>query len=730
MKTWRYILSLNDASPQIVTPILDDAQTFEWEKESDQVFLRQKLSGKELIFCNDDFDIINNAAFETKFTIDKALLNDSGTYEVKFIGVFYKTDCSFDLDAKQVTVQPQPSDNYKKLIEGLDKEFNLIDLAPPTVELDYQLQPLFQVYRLGSNVLTSVLSGNYFEQEIINTPTGSTELISTYFFGFLGVHGVVLGDALNPDVGGEYIDETGLLFTDPAKGWIRKDGVYRVRFDNLTDPDADMIIERVSDNVEMYRGAHADGQDYDTVNYISALDGSTARFIYRTYFGRFLTNQETVNATATSVIPESDIIAPTANYTRVIGIGSLGTTGTAGTNFEDVIIAGSDHSSTSDRWGKISSSATFFASEYFNHPTGNGTGAIYPLDRANWSQASFWWQYDSVLRDFQESGSETKTQFNAYKLVDAIQSVLTALHTGLTFAETTDCSKFLFDLSNPINTDSTTPVIVPKSNIIVGEYGEPAKRTPVKLSDLLGLLYGFYKCNWHIEGLNFVLESDQYYHQGKSYTANNVGTNLTTLTESKTGKNWSFGANKWSYDKSKIPGQIRFSWMDKGSEVFDGFPIEMNSEFADQGNIEEIQITRFTSDIDYIQLSPENVSKDGFFFGEAVLVSDRLTLPFVTLDLGNTGEYKVQNGYASLIYAHDKYHRYVLPTSSVNINLENVTAESVKRTKIQEIELPGDSVSGDNIMLLVSTNLGDGQIRSLTENTNGSGSKLVIEHDI
>lgn len=734
MKTYRYILSLNDASPSIAYPIREDDQAYDYAKENEQVFFRKKLTGPSLIFCNDDFDIINNAAFTTKFNIEIFILNEFGLYVSDFIGVFYKTDCDFDSDRKQVTVQPDPVDNYKKVIEGMDREFNLIDLAPPTVELDYVLQPLFQVYRQGSGVITNILSGNFFEQDIINTPTGATQLITDYFFGYLGSHGVVLGDELDPDVSGEYVDEFGVIISSSAQGWIRKDGVYRVRFENIADPDSDMIIERVSDNLELYRGTRTDGQDYDTVNFVSLTTGDEARFIYRAWWGRFLTNQETIGVTPTSDIPESDIISSPAAYSKVIGIGSIGASGTYGTSYAGVIIASSDHSESADRWGKAASDADFFAGEYFNRPEGAGTGAIYPLDRGDWQQASFWWQYDSVLRDFQESGAETRTQYNAYKLVDVIQSVLTALDTGLTFDETTDCSQFFFDPANPIRTEAITAVIVPKSNIIVGEYGTPAKRAPIRLSYLLALLWGAYKCKWHINGTDFVVENAEYYHKGTSYSASVIGADLTLLTEAKTGKAWSYKTNKWKYDKSQIPGQIRITWMENTSEVFDGFPIDIRSAFADQGNIEEITIPFFTSDIDYIQLAPDNVSKDGFFFGEAETVAGRLTLPFVTLDLGNVGEYKVQNGYASMVYLQDQYHKYVLPAEDVTINMEDTTAESVKRTKLQEFKsdeaLPSNVLTEDTLMQLVTTNLGTGQVRSYTDKTNGGGSELVIEHNI
>ncbi len=737
MKTYRYTLWLDDASPTVVNPVLEDNQVFEHEKEQDQVFLRKKLGGAALMFCNDDFNLINDAAFTTKFTIYKDELTSPGSYTTRFIGEFYKTDPDlFDEDRKQITVQPEPLDAYKKVIEGMDREFDLIDLAPPTVELDYQLQPLFQVYRQGSNVVTNILSGNFFEQEVVNTPTGATELLNDYVFGYLGSHGVVLGagEGLDPDVSGEYVDEFGVLISGPTQGWIRKDGVYRVRFDDYTDLDSDMIIERVSDSVELYRGTHANGQDYDTVEFVSALSGDTTKFIYRAWWGRFLTNQETIGAATPSNIPENDIVTSQGTYSKVIGIGSVGSSGTYGTSYADIIIAADDHSVAADRWGKFAADADFHASEYFNKPTGAGTGAIYPLDRGNWEQASFWWQYDSVLRDFQESGAETRTQYNAYKLVDVLQSILTALDTGLTFEESTDCSAFFFDTDNPIRTEALTAVIVPKSNIIVGEYNVPAQKAPIRLSYVLELLYGAHNCKWHVSDPNFVVESWEYYHNGMSYAGPNVGTDLTTLMDNKSGKAWSYKTNKWNYDKSKIPAQIRFKWMDDGSEVFDGFPIEINSPFADQGNIEDIPISLFTADIDYIQLAPENVSKDGFFFGEAVTVDGRLTLPFVELNLGNTGEYKVQNGYAAMVYLQNQYHKYVLPAADVTINLEETTAESVKRTRIQSLTgdegLPSDVVTDESIMKLVTTNLGSGLVRSYADHTNGGGSELVIEHDI
>lgn len=728
MNTYRYILSIDDASPQIVTPIVGDAQVFEFRKEPDQVFFRKSLSGDELIFCNNDYDIIDGADFGAKFTIDMFKLNEFDLYVSVFIGVFYKTDCNFDADAKQVVVQPTPQDAYKKVMEGMDREFNLIELAPPTIEIDHYKQPVFQLITVKDAsdvgpVMTNVIGSISFEQEFLTPPVGGGDLLINYEFGTVGAVATITGEVgMNPDISGQYYLRTGI------GGAIRtSDEKYIVKRIDPGGANDKLVVEEVASGAVVYQALPpGDGSLYDGWILTSLTTGHTAKYILRSVYGRYLTNEDEVLGVSTVDIPTNDIVSNPPGYTKCLPIGSGLNGYELSVDGEEVLVAYNGHQVDPTPYPKIPDTETFFAGEYLTRPDGYETGKLVPIDRGRWGQASFWFAYNATLEGVQETGSELKTQFNAYKLSDALNAVLTALDTNLTFD-----SDFFTNPANPIRDGlDATPIIIPKSNVIVGEYSQPAQRAPIKLSEIMNLYWGFYKCKWHIEGTKLMVEHIEYYQNGKSYDGPNVGADLTSLTEKKTGLPWAYKANTWEYDKSKIPGQLRFSWMDKVSLPFDGYPIDVLNNYAEQGDVEDIDITLFTSDIDYIQLAPDNVSKEGFFFGEAVIVGGRFVIPFVTINVGGTGSYKVQNGYASLFYAHDKYHRHSLPGSDVRLNLEAITAISQKRIRIQKIELPGGIIDDDSVMTLITTNLGSGLLRSLKDNTNGSGASVEIEHDI
>ncbi len=99
----------------------------------------------------------------------------------------------------------------------------------------------------------------------------------------------------------------------------------------------------------------------------------------------------------------------------------------------------------------------------------------------------------------------------------------------------------------------------------------------------------------------------------------------------------------------------------------------------------------------------------------------------MAFDVSDEETYNMQNGYASLVFMVDAYFRERLPASLVTINKADDTADSVKRSKIQEIEFPS-GVDPDP-MLLVTTGLGTGKVRAMTINLSSRGNKMTIYHD-
>ena len=58
--------------------------------------------------------------------------------------------------------------------------------------------------------------------------------------------------------------------------------------------------------------------------------------------------------------------------------------------------------------------------------------------------------------------------------------------------------------------------------------------------------------------------------------------------------------------------RYEYAWADETTTPFKGQAIEVLSPFVQQGKIEEVNIAKFNSDIDYIMLNPSDVSEEGF----------------------------------------------------------------------------------------------------------------------
>jgi hypothetical protein len=443
--------------------------------------------------------------------------------------------------------------------------------------------------------------------------------------------------------------------------------------------------------------------------------------IATSFFVRLLSNKDTVGGNPTFDIPANDIVPSNENYTKVIGIDA------------DNFFVSDSASISAARWGRFSQDALHFAGQYFALPEISGVGRIYPVSSSDWLSASYWFEFDAALNALQEEAADDILLRDAYKLSDAIRAVLSQLTIGVSHQEGAAWSEFLYSDANPIRGARRYPIISPKSNVVLGEYDKPAQKAPIKLSDLLNLLWVAFRCKWHIDiDGRFRVEHMSWYERGGTYDGTEVGADLTSLIDPQTGKSWEFGRNRWSYEKADMPERFEFGWMDDVSFPFEGYPIQVRSAFVQQGRIEKETAARFTSDVDFILSQGADISKDGFVAMDAELANGDYYLPFIDITLPSGDEYKVQNGYMAFTWLHPNYARHGLPAELITLNGEDTTALSVTRRKTQEIEypsfLPADFLT-INYISLVTTGLGDGKILELAENMAGEFVTAKIAHD-
>lgn len=752
-KVFRFRLKIGSAPYVDSSPRWNDETTFVTEGQEGEMFFRKKLDVK-LTYQREDFDAIYAADFDTEF---RALLQQqvNGVWTSLWVGKFWYTDIEFDVDNRTCTVSPETFDLYEELFGGLEKEFDLIALEPPTVTVQMLKQAVIQVYLPGSSFVANFTNDGIFYETpctpFNTTPapfeTGTTDNhdnLIEHGFGmgtgyndpsdglFNWARVVIPGSGLTPDVSGVYYFQ--FYFPDGRPGLtsitgtslIREDGVYSMVTVNPGGPGQAIkyAIKRVSDGVTVYESEQYPTPPFSpfgqaphttpnaTFTSLTNPSSKVQAYLFMPYV-RLLTSKEEVDGQPTIELTDDDPI-PHGTFTHALPVDTL--------NF--MYSQGSSASPT--RWGKFSGDALHFAFQYFAKPS--STETLMPVAGTTWTGASAWFYLDDELRTLQQNGSELLTIQDAYKLSDCIDVLLDEIQPLVAHTDGTTYSQFLYATSNAIRGTRKVPIIIPKSNVVVGNYDQPAKKAPIRLSEIMQLLRFFHNCYWHVSEGSLIVEHEDYYHNGKSYSTPNVGTDLTEGIEPKTELAWAYRTNKFKFDKQNMPERIETGWMDKGSQQFDGYPIQALSAYAQKGNIEQRVISKFTSDVDFIHVAANDIAKEGFVFLECEEGELYYTVPFVTFVISADETYTMQNGYASLIYAHNQYHKHNLSAESVTLNKSAITATTVKRSKIQEITFATESEIDP--YELIETNLGVGRLRRMERQITGNTVKAVILHDI
>ena len=259
----------NYIAPYTVHPNYKDDLAKEYELETNQRFYRAKLSGK-LSFIRDDYDYINNKPFDTTFLLQIEKSNDGGkTWSPYYSGQFMKTDCTFVDYDKKVTVQPDTIDEYNDVLAGLEKEYNLITLAPSVQRITINKRPLIQIYVPGDTIVSCFLGGTNWEQDA-NATTDQSALIQTYHFALCnilkeiqitsgGTPSAVAGLYSGRMATGSSADEfTGNLYPDNSNGYYILISQKRLG-GGIPFGAAFVQIRRQSDDVIMFEYAKNNG---------------------------------------------------------------------------------------------------------------------------------------------------------------------------------------------------------------------------------------------------------------------------------------------------------------------------------------------------------------------------------------------------------------------------------------------------------------------------------------
>lgn len=713
---------------QTVHPIYKDDLAKEYELETNQRFYRAKLSGK-ITFVRDDYDYINRQSFDNEFLYCIEKSDDGGrTWFQYFQGKFMKTDCTFTDYDKKVVVQPDAIDDYNDVLAGLEKEYNLITLAPTIQRITINKRPLIQIYVPGDSILSCFLGGTNWEQDA-NATTDQNALVQTYHFALCnilkeiqitsnGSPAVISGLYTGRMATGASADVfEGKLYPELNVNYYIYISQQRIN-GGLPFGVAVVEIRKQSDDTVMFRYQKVTQEPFDTLEFdLTAVEGSgatgTMHADMKSYniYARYLCDVEKIDDLNTYPLPADDIVDNNRNYRRAIGYAI------------DVAFISNNFSDTPTEWGLADDG------KYFAPPYSIFGQTFYPIARSTWRYASLWFGFYLMDWILEEKARKEYTLRDAFPVASCISVLLNQIAPGITHEATAEYSQFLYGGNNPISGLNFRLLVSQKTNIINGEYQQPAQKAPTTLQQFTNMLRDCFKCYWFIEDGKFKIEHIQYFRNGGSYSGGAIlSHDLTKELNLRNGKPWAFNTSEYSFDKVDLPERYQFEWMDDVTAAFEGLPIQVISKYVTPGKVEEINISNFTSDIDMMLLNPGNISSDGFALFAAVppTSGSQWILPFTRQTI-NGVEYFLQNGYLAFINLQSPYWMYDLPARRVSINGSEVYAYGIERKKKQTFSFPAND--DPNPMQLIKTYIGNGQVDKLSVNLCSRSIKTTLKYD-
>ena len=712
---------------QTVHPIYKDDLAKEYELETNQRFYRAKLSGK-ITFVRDDYDYINRQSFDNEFLYCIEKSDDGGrTWFQYFQGKFMKTDCTFTDYDRKVVVQPDVIDDYNDVLAGLEKEYNLITLAPAIQRITINKRPLIQIYVPGDSVVSCFLGGMNWEQDA-NATTDPNTLVQTYHFALCNILKEirVTANGTPSDIAGLY---TGRMTTDsstdkfsgdlfPANNNLYYIHITQQKFNKLPVGLATVNIRRRSDDFVLFAYVKATTSPFDTLEFdLAPANGSSATGTMhadmKSYniYARYLCDVERINDLNTYPLPADDIVDDNRNYRHAIGYNV------------NVAFISNKFSDTPTEWG-LADNGKYFAPPYSIYRQ-----TFYPIARSTWRYASLWFGFYLMDWRLEEKARKEYTLRDTFLVSSCISVLLNQIAPGITHEARAEYSQFLYGGNNPISGLNFRLLVSQKTNIINGEYQQPAQKAPTTLQQFTNMLRDCFKCYWFIEDGKFKIEHVQYFRNGGSYSGEVVlSHDLTKELNSRNGKPWAFNTSEYSFDKVDLPERYQFKWMDDVTAAFEGLPIQVISKYVTPGKIEDVNVSNFTSDIDMMLLNPGNMSSDGFALFAAVppTSGSQWTLPFIRQTV-NGVEYFLQNGYLAFINLQSTYWLYDLPARWVSINGSETGAYGIERKKKQTLIFPAND--DPNPMQLIKTYIGNGQVDKLSVNLCGRNIKATLKYD-
>lgn len=738
---YKWQLGINGVFEDFV-PVFKDDLAIDFERESGQQFFRRKLSSK-ITFTGYDSDRIMDAPFETEFIVRLLTSTDNINFVLYHTSHFYKTDCIINIDDRTVKVQPDIKDMYNEILDNLEEEYDLIKLGCPKTSIRYFERPMMQFYSEYETKATNINGSDFtkVDAESSNMTRASQCGFNIYKpewelqLHFPDIPIVGLTKAFY-GIGSDTERDTFYMNNGDGLFWIK---VY-------VYPDGTVLGDYIigvynnpdfaEEHLVLQGYCWSDDANVDFEGFQGFPDLTASRRVHR-FASRFVCDVPSLWFDGGVVIntqgfPANDFIGHSSNYNYC-------TPFTA--RQQNVIVQSNATQDEPTEWGQNT------AGKYFVKPTFNEDNTeYYPIGQDSWYDVSYWVRYEFVLdahyvlqriNDWMQTGIKSVSLRDAYSLGNVLRTMLAQLPTEqpITFEDNRDYSDFFYGTY----VDKAGHLFMtPKSNIVTGEYQEAANKAPMTFKTLFTMLKNVYQCYWFIDNdYHFHIEHISWFKNGGSYSQQHIiGYDMTTMPVYKNLKSWAFDTSQYQFKKEDMPQQYKFAFMDDCSELFANSPLVIKSSVVKKDKKEEINISNFTTDLDYVVRFPSEISKDGYMLfscnDEQSAFDERYIVP-VSVEVINGKYYIFSNSRLSLWWMQREYWKYDLPAWNYEYFGIAAVASMIQNNKQQQLSFPVDTKyeleeNERTTLRLMRTYLGDGFVDKMSINLCSRMAKITLNY--
>lgn len=711
------------------------------ERQSGQIFFRETLD-TDLHFVGELADAllaIANASIGRRFALACQRRVFSTTWLTYHVDTFSTLDCQFDAARHICTPTLTPLDRYTKITARQSDEHDLIKLNPEIIQIETSLRPIIEIYERGSSVITRFLGGTYWETEVSEPIDDESVLRGTEHFGQRPVS-----------------DAAGYMEVEFDSGWAAAagvpSGVYKFDRSNnyyflqdgtdfwawsfATFQGAEFLA--LSKNgapfVESLTGypilawvptsvsSASDlpvPSDYGTTYEITrAANYGTVGFVkYRLYdlWIRAVGNADTLFGTASFDLPKDDFAVDSPAYKKCAPLDKN----------QGYFYLTDDTTTEPTEFGITENGGEYYTRE--NLPVEGGIDGVKPMPvgKHEWGKYSFWYNYDDNYATQEAASRYDYLLRDCFTLGSVVKALLKEIDPAITFEETRIYSEFLYSNSAPNHMTSDYGwrlAITPKSNVLKGDYDQPAQKAPITFEGFMRLLQEQYDLYWYIDNqYNLHIEHKLYFLNGGSYIgASQVQLDFTgdTLRDKFNRKRTAYFQNAFSYDTSLLRKRLEMGTAENGTEFFTGLSFDFNADYAKFADTQAVTVGDFTADIDLMRIEPSRYSQDGFALLAYETVGTKPKVNVGTLKVtdheGGTRVAFVNNSFASWLFCQH-LHLYDAASVAFTAYLRLVglasgafadTVRGLVWAKRQEIQFPSDQ--DPDTLQLITTDVGSG----------------------